>query len=551
MASITFNCPNCGQKLSADKTLSESVTLCPVCEQTIRIPEFHLYPGMKVGDFVLRERLGLGGMGEVWLAEQSSMQRLTALKILSPSLSGNQEFCTRFQYEAKNSGKLSHPNIVTAFYAGIEDEIHYLAMSYIDGITLDTELEINKKLPEEQALQITQEVAEALKYAWDNFKIIHRDIKPSNIMLCRDGAVKLLDLGISKSLADHDTVTRTGIFVGTPYYISPEQARNDPDTDCQADIYSLGAVLYHMLTGDVPFNATTPMGVIARHLTEPLPDLRIHHQQISEPVRLLMEKMLKKKKTERFPCWDEVIAEIRKIRHHERLPVVRTEHFLARHQKVLLVIGAAFATLALISLLFKVIRDWPASPPAPATGLENELEAASPVLSVDKAAVPVNTAAPAESQPQSTVTVEELPPIQQIKPASSKTKTFPPAEEREIRPAMTRPNQSRPGLLQGINELQHMRRYLDLTPEQLQKVVEIMQDGRTRMNALREKLPYADVSYKEKLHQEMNKVRQDAMRQIKEILTEEQRLKFQDMEKMRRRLMDNAGGQPLRPNDRK
>ncbi|MDD3119766.1 MAG: serine/threonine-protein kinase, partial [Victivallales bacterium] len=310
MATIEFNCPQCGKKLTADRTLSKSITLCPICRQAIRVPQFGLYPEMQLGDFVLKRKLGGGGMGEVWLAEQKSMQREVAVKILSPELADNEDFCRRFQSEAKNSGKLLHPNIVTAFYAGKEDNLHYLAMSYIDGVPLDTELRVGNTIPERQALRIVREVAVALAYAWNSHQIIHRDIKPSNIMLARDGSVKLLDLGISKSIGDNDMLTKTGLFVGTPHYISPEQAKNDPQLNFHSDMYSLGAVLFHMLTGNFPYQATTPIGVVAQHLSEPLPNLREKNPNLSENVCRLVEKMMQKNPQRRFASWEELIRAI-------------------------------------------------------------------------------------------------------------------------------------------------------------------------------------------------------------------------------------------------
>lgn len=290
--------------------------MCPNCETAIRVPQFNVRQGLRIGDFILKEKLGSGGMGEVWLAEQLSMQRDVALKILSPSLAGDNDFCVRFQHEARNSGRLLHPNIVTAFYAGIEDELHYLAMSYVEGIPLELEIEARGVIPEDQALRIVRDIAGALNYGWIKFGLIHRDIKPSNIMLCRDGSAKLLDLGISKSMLEGDsatTLTKSGVFVGTPYYVSPEQVRNVPDIDCRADIYSLGAVLYHMLSGMVPYEATTPMGVVAMHLSEPLPDIRRSRSELSSGVVALIRKMMAKNRDERHESWQEVMGELERL----------------------------------------------------------------------------------------------------------------------------------------------------------------------------------------------------------------------------------------------
>ncbi|MBN2641935.1 MAG: serine/threonine protein kinase, partial [Victivallales bacterium] len=378
MTSIDFNCPNCGLELSADTTLSDSITLCPSCEQAIRVPLFNLNPGMTLGDFILLRKIGNGGMGEVWLAEQKSMRREVALKILSPELAKNEDFCKRFELEARNSGRLVHPNIVTAFYAGVDQGIHYLAMSYVEGCTLEEKLPDYPRqiMPEAQLLAIIPEIAEALKYGWDKFKLIHRDIKPSNIMLCSDGSAKLLDMGISKSILEGDSaVTKTGLFVGTPYYISPEQAKNSSDLDCRADIYSLGTVIYHMLTGSVPYDATTPMGVVAMHLSEPLPDIRKRNPEASREIVALTRKMMHKNPESRFQTWDEVLVRVKEISNppgtHVKLARL-PERFIGKKNYIIVYI--CIATIAIILTLAIVSNRLYSKPAIIESDQDNELE---------------------------------------------------------------------------------------------------------------------------------------------------------------------------------
>jgi len=259
----------------------------------------------------------MGGMGEVWLATQTAMDRKVALKILSPALTGDENFVSRFMEEVKMSAKLEHPNIITAFDAGNENGIYYLAMSYIDGMELEVKLKVDKIVNEHEALKIIRSIAEALKYAWDKFKILHRDIKPSNIMISSDGDAKLMDMGISKSMSENRDLTMTGMIVGTPYYMSPEQARADAELDSRSDIYALGATLYHIVTGQVPYDASTAMGVLAKYMTEPFPSPQIKNPELSDVCSVLLEIMMAKKAENRQQDWASVISDIDQVLNGE------------------------------------------------------------------------------------------------------------------------------------------------------------------------------------------------------------------------------------------
>lgn len=310
MAEFVFNCPECKAEIEADDSWAGGTAQCPGCNKTIMIPMPGIRAGMIISGFKILERLGSGGMGEVWLAEQTAMERKVALKILSPALTNNQDFVDRFMAEVKMSAKLHHPNIVTAFDAGNENGIYYLAISYVDGAELDDRLKIDKLIPEKQALEYVRSIAEALKYAWNKFKILHRDIKPSNIMVDSDNEAKLMDMGISKSLAEDLGLTMTGVVIGTPYYMSPEQAKAEQALDFRADIYSLGATLYHLVTGQVPFDATTAMGILAKHITDPFPSPKDINPELSDECVVLLETMMAKKKEERQASWEDVVRDI-------------------------------------------------------------------------------------------------------------------------------------------------------------------------------------------------------------------------------------------------
>ncbi len=317
MGNIRFTCPQCYKDLQADDEFCGLSSQCPHCGSDVKIPMPGLEEGVTIANFELIRRIGIGGMGEVWLSRQLSMDRNVALKILSPSLAHDHEFTDRFLKEAKYSAKLDHPNIITAYDAGMDKGMYYLALSYVDGKELKEKLVRNTSLPEAEALKYAREISSALDYAWNEFKLLHRDIKPANIMVDKKGNSKLMDMGISKSFADDSSLTTTGVVVGTPYYMSPEQARADKTIDFRADIYSLGATLYHMVTGDVPYDSTTALGVITKHVTEPLPNPRGRNPQVSKECASLLETMMAKNRTERQESWKLVIADIDRVLEHK------------------------------------------------------------------------------------------------------------------------------------------------------------------------------------------------------------------------------------------
>jgi serine/threonine-protein kinase len=306
MPSITFECPDCKKNIVADSSLCGNVIICKDCGSSVVIPIPGIQKGQEIGGFILKDKLGVGGMGEVWLAYHATMDRHVALKILSPKFTSNKEFLDRFIKEAKHSGKLNHTNIVTAYHAGAENGIYYLAISYVDGKNLRDRIDGGEMIPERESLLIAKSIADALGYAWDEFRIVHRDIKPANIIIDKKGITKILDLGISKSLDEDSSLTMTGTFVGTPFYMSPEQALGDKNIDFRADIYSLGATLYHMLTGTVPFEASTVMAIVSRHLRDPLPPASERNPALSKQCCVLLEVMMAKRREERQQSWLEV-----------------------------------------------------------------------------------------------------------------------------------------------------------------------------------------------------------------------------------------------------
>lgn len=307
---MLYKCSSCAVEVEANS----SPLLCKSCGSVdfSAAPSSSLKRGAIIAGFKLINRIGFGGMGEVWLAEQTTMGRLVALKILHPDFSRNPNFTNRFLSEIKHSAKLDHPNIVQAFDAGVYEGIYYLASAYIKGKQLLQKLTEEKIISEKESLRIALGVAKALSYAWNEFNILHRDIKPGNIIIDILSIPRLLDLGVAKTINDDNSLTIDGDVVGTPHYISPEQAKSEK-LDFRADIYSLGATLYHITTGVLPFEGPSAMSVLAKHITDELPPPIERNPKISPTLNSLIIKMMEKNKANRHQSWQAVIANIEDI----------------------------------------------------------------------------------------------------------------------------------------------------------------------------------------------------------------------------------------------
>jgi len=262
-----------------------------------------------LGGYELLGKLGQGGMGMVYKARQVAMDRTVALKVLRPSLSRDTTFVQRFLREARSAAKLNHPNIVQGIDAGHEAGYHYFVMEFVDGHTVAHRLRHGGPFDEPDALRIVRGVADALAHA-ERLGIVHRDIKPDNIMLTRDGTPKLADLGLAKRTDAEGTLTLEGSAMGTPYYMSPEQARGEKTLDTRSDIYSLGATLFHMVTGTPPFAGDTAAVIVARRLTEPTPNPRVHKPDLSLAMQRLILKMMAKDPARRFGTASELVEAI-------------------------------------------------------------------------------------------------------------------------------------------------------------------------------------------------------------------------------------------------
>jgi serine/threonine-protein kinase len=264
------------------------------------------------GEYKLTEKLGEGGMGTVFKAQETLAQRTVALKVLRANIASNRNFVERFDREARLAGSLSHGNIVTCHNAGTSQGVQFLAMEFVEGETLKKRLERDGKLPEPAALRIVCEVAQGLAHAHKK-GVVHRDIKPDNILLGNDGSVKISDFGTAKSFLDEESLTRTGVIIGTPFYISPEQVRADKNIDHRADLYALGSTLYHLLTGKVPFVAATPLLIMRAHLYEDLENPADLAPQLSPGACQIVTKLMAKDPADRYQSADDVAADIERV----------------------------------------------------------------------------------------------------------------------------------------------------------------------------------------------------------------------------------------------
>ncbi|MDP7161928.1 MAG: serine/threonine-protein kinase, partial [Phycisphaerae bacterium] len=301
--------------------------------------------GQEIPGYQLLAKLGTGAMATVFKARQLSLDRIVAIKVLPRKLSENADYVRMFYKEGKAAAKLNHPNIVQAIDVGEAGGFHYFVMEYVEGHTLWDELrqglwdvppaiaeapdqagkaeadqvrrqQVKQLFGEAEALDIVIQIARALEHAHSQ-GLIHRDVKPKNIMIATEGSVrkaKLADMGLARLTADVEAARlEAGRAFGTPYYISPEQIRGDVDVDFRADIYSLGATLYHLMTGRVPFEAETPVGVMQKHLQEPLIPPDHISTNLSAGIGEVVEVMMAKNRNRRYKSTSDLLVDLEAV----------------------------------------------------------------------------------------------------------------------------------------------------------------------------------------------------------------------------------------------
>jgi len=271
----------------------------------------HQVPEISISGLEILELLGEGGMAKVYKARQTRLDRIVAVKVLKFGIAaGDEEERERFKSEARAAATINHPNIVQIIDAGEVETIPYYVMEYVPGYSVADLLDIKRIIPGEDALSIASELASALEYCWDQHQMIHCDIKPDNIMLHTEGTVKLADLGLARVLGRAQVEIESDMTMGTPHYMSPEQALADDELDCRSDMYSLGAMLYHMLTGVIPFHSLDMEVVLQKQIEGFLPDPYEVNPELSGAAIYLIEKLMAKHPSDRQQSWGEVAADI-------------------------------------------------------------------------------------------------------------------------------------------------------------------------------------------------------------------------------------------------
>ena len=278
-------------------------------QKSSQIPGYHL-----------QSLLGKGAMARVYKAKQLSLDRTVAIKVLPKRMSENPEFVERFYKEGRAAARLSHNNIVQAIDVGsTPEDFHFFVMEYVEGKTLYDLMQPppvgeGRAFSEAEALDITIQMAEALAHAHRR-GLIHRDVKPKNIILTPQGVAKLTDLGLAREKDDKAAAeSEAGKAYGTPYYISPEQIRGEVDIDFRADIYSLGATMYHLVTGQPPFDGDTPSAVMHKHLKQPLVPPDHLNTALSAGIGEIIEVAMAKNRDDRYPSTEDLLEDLRAVR---------------------------------------------------------------------------------------------------------------------------------------------------------------------------------------------------------------------------------------------
>jgi beta-lactam-binding protein with PASTA domain/predicted Ser/Thr protein kinase len=262
------------------------------------------------GRYEIEDLLGQGGMARVFRGTDKVLDRTVAVKVLSPQFAGDDQFVSRFRREAQAAAALNHPNIVSVYDTGDQGDVHYIVMEYVQGRTLRDVVRQEGPLMPERASEITQAVARALDAAHDA-GLVHRDIKPGNIMLTREGEVKVMDFGIART-STGDTLTQTAAVLGTASYLSPEQAQGSA-VDARSDIYSLGCVLYEMLTGRAPFTGDSPVAIAYKHVREdPVPPSHLNGD-VPDALEAVVMKAMAKNPDNRYQTADELREDLERV----------------------------------------------------------------------------------------------------------------------------------------------------------------------------------------------------------------------------------------------
>ncbi|MCM8533553.1 MAG: serine/threonine protein kinase [Lentisphaeraceae bacterium] len=306
----SINCTSCSSVVEVENN-DQRVTYCQTCNNFIDLNHFDSYTFNTIGEFKVIKKIAKGAMGTVYEAVQKNLERKVALKVLPPTSSSNHgEHVQRFLHEMKLAAQIEHPYVVSVHQAGEAQGFPYYSMNLVNGETLETLVQKNGSFVEADALRITLHIAEALESLWDEFKIIHRDIKPSNVMLSTKSIVQVLDMGLAKVMNENDDFTKTGIVLGSPLFLSPEQA-SENNIDFRSDIFSLGTTLYYILSGEVPFSGKSIPEILHNVINKPFNPIEKHIDNLSNETSILLSMMMSKKPEDRFESWTDLVDTLR------------------------------------------------------------------------------------------------------------------------------------------------------------------------------------------------------------------------------------------------
>jgi hypothetical protein len=318
------------------------------------------WTGLVLGNYVILEKIGAGGMGIVYKAQHRRMKRLVALKVLTPAISRSKPAVARFQREVEAAAKLNHTNIVAAYDADEAQGTHFLVMEYVPGSDLAQRVKMHGPLPPVQAIDCIWQAARGLEHA-HACRMIHRDIKPSNLLLDDNGTVKILDMGLARfqeagaanatEATSRPELTETGSFMGTCEFMAPEQALNTRNADARSDIYSLGCTLYYLIVGEPPYQGGTAMEKLLAHREDPIPPLAKGRRDVPPDLETIYRRMLAKNPSQRYQSMREVIAAFESL--GGSLPTAKGHVGTSNRRNRILgrCLAAAAAVLALGALL--------------------------------------------------------------------------------------------------------------------------------------------------------------------------------------------------------
>ena len=370
-------------------------------------PEMISPSGMELEHFVIRERIGRGGMGAVFRAIDTRLDRVVALKVLSPGQSRDQGSVKRFQNEAKAAARLDHENISRVFYIGEDQGLNFIAFEYVKGTNVREIIQSRGILPAAEAVNYALQIASALKHI-NKAGVVHRDIKPSNIIITPGGRAKLVDLGLARKDSDNASadLTSAGTTLGTFDYISPEQAKDPRNVDVRSDIYSLGCTLYHMLTAEPPYGEGTVLQKLLDHSGKNVPDPASINKQLPRELSLIVQKMMASDPDDRFQTPEELmyhlmqVAGILDLRGVNPEGLVWTSPTSGRSRISFLEKHVGWIATAAVLLIVVVLLDrYPAFDPASVNVTQNSAqENSTTAVETDGSPVPVS---PKTGEPQS------------------------------------------------------------------------------------------------------------------------------------------------------